>query len=129
MINANTLTSRYPVIYLNFFDGEWVVLASSGVLDPIQQLSTGSTLESAIENASKDTKCQIHQKHALGLVDRVIARLDKWLAASNSTSHLGITPDVANALKRQMRQDKILKRMMKPKKGATRAKNPSSRIF
>jgi len=129
MANASTLTNRYPVIYLNYSDGEWVVLAASGVLDPIQQLASGRTLEAAIENALKDTTCQIRQKPAVGIVARVFARLDKWLEPCPSTSPLKITPDVANALKRKLRQDKLLAKMLKPKKGTKSAKNPSSRIF
>jgi hypothetical protein len=121
MANVSTLTNRYPVLYLNYSDGEWVVLASSGVLDPIQQLASGLTLDSAVENAIKDTKCQIRRKPVAGIVARAFAQLEEWLAPSPETR-----PAAVNALKRQTQ---LLERMMKPKKGTPRAKNPSSRIF
>lgn len=126
MANVSTLTNRYPVIYLNYSDGEWVVLVANGVLDPIQQLASGQTLDSAVENAVKDTKCQIRRKPAAGIVARAFAQLEEWLAPSPSTSRPERRPAAVNAIKRQTQ---LLERMMKPKKGAPRAKNPSSRIF
>jgi hypothetical protein len=125
-MSVATLTKRYPVLYINYYSGEWVVMASSGVLDPVQQLSTGLTLDSAIENAIKDTTCQVHKKPAAGIVSRAVAQVDKWLSSSS-------TPPIPQArgisIERKLRQARLLEKMMKPKVEKKSVKKPPSRIF